>query len=83
MREDEIRKLHVRSKDIAAEFAKAIVENKFHDFLQKIFKKKYTAARERDGIKFYYFYFQLFLQIICVNQINCNFRFFRVAHTIV
>ncbi|XP_029043385.1 cilia- and flagella-associated protein 44 isoform X1 [Osmia bicornis bicornis] len=48
MKEDEIRKLHTRSKDIAAEFAKAIFENKFHDFLQKIFKKKYTATRERD-----------------------------------
>nr|XP_033337675.1 cilia- and flagella-associated protein 44 [Megalopta genalis] len=48
IREEEIRKLHVKIKDLTAEFAKAIVGSKFQDFLQKIFKKKYTAARERD-----------------------------------
>ncbi|XP_076298900.1 cilia- and flagella-associated protein 44 isoform X2 [Lasioglossum baleicum] len=47
-REEEIRRLHAKIKDIAAEFTRLIAGNKFQDFLQKIFKKKYTAARERD-----------------------------------
>ncbi|XP_076234530.1 cilia- and flagella-associated protein 44 isoform X2 [Calliopsis andreniformis] len=46
-REEEIRKLQIKIKDVITEFTKAIAENKFYDFLQKIFKKKYTAARER------------------------------------
>ncbi|XP_076652358.1 cilia- and flagella-associated protein 44 isoform X2 [Halictus rubicundus] len=47
-REEEIRKLQAKIKDIAVEFTKVVAGNKFQDFLQKIFKKKYTAARERD-----------------------------------
>ncbi|XP_076666446.1 cilia- and flagella-associated protein 44 isoform X2 [Andrena cerasifolii] len=48
-REEEIRKLHIKIKDVAAEYGKAIADNKFHDFLQKICRKKYTATRERNG----------------------------------
>lgn len=44
-REEEIRKLHIKIKDIATEFAKTTVDSKFHNFLQKIFKKKYTIKK--------------------------------------
>lgn len=56
-REEEIRKLHIKIKDIATEFAKTTVDSKFHNFLQKIFKKKYTI-KKANGIKFYYFYYK-------------------------
>ncbi|XP_076749592.1 cilia- and flagella-associated protein 44 [Xylocopa sonorina] len=48
-REEEIRKLHIKIKDITTEFMKAIADNKFHDFLQKIFKKKYTGIKKQNG----------------------------------
>nr|XP_012143309.1 PREDICTED: flagellar attachment zone protein 1 isoform X2 [Megachile rotundata] len=48
-KEEEIRKLHLKIKDITVEFAKTIIENKFQDFLHKIFRKKYTPVKERDG----------------------------------
>ncbi|XP_031368455.1 cilia- and flagella-associated protein 44 isoform X2 [Apis dorsata] len=44
-REEEIRKLYTKIKDIATEFAKTTVDSKFHNFLQKIFKKKYTIKK--------------------------------------
>ncbi|XP_053983869.1 cilia- and flagella-associated protein 44 [Hylaeus volcanicus] len=48
-REDKIRKLQTKIKDVIAEFTKAITGNKFHDFLQKVFKTKYKAARQTNG----------------------------------
>ncbi|CAL7949001.1 unnamed protein product [Xylocopa violacea] len=48
-REEEIRKLHIKIKDITSEFVRAITDNKFYDFLQKIFKKKYTAIKKQNG----------------------------------
>lgn len=43
--------MNIKIKDVAAEYGKAIADNKFHDFLQKIFRKKYTATRDRNGVK--------------------------------
>lgn len=54
-REEQIKKLHIKIKDIAAEFTKAISDSKFQIFLQKVFKKKYTAIKKQNGIKFSYF----------------------------
>ncbi|XP_076637400.1 cilia- and flagella-associated protein 44 isoform X1 [Colletes latitarsis] len=48
-REEKIRKLHTKIKDVTVEFSKATAGNKFYDFLQKIFKKKYSTTRQRDG----------------------------------
>ncbi|CAK9822070.1 Cilia- and flagella-associated protein 44 [Anthophora retusa] len=48
-REEEIGKLYMRIKDVAAEFTKAVTDNKFQDFLHKIFKKKYTAVKKQNG----------------------------------
>ncbi|XP_076222298.1 cilia- and flagella-associated protein 44 [Nomia melanderi] len=48
-REEEIRKLHSKIKEIATEFTRVIARNKFYDFLQKVFKKKSTAMKERNG----------------------------------
>ncbi|XP_015431042.1 PREDICTED: uncharacterized protein LOC107187452 [Dufourea novaeangliae] len=48
-REEEVRKLHTKIKDIATEFTKAAAGNKFQDFLQKIFRKKYTAVKDKNG----------------------------------
>ncbi|XP_026674087.1 uncharacterized protein LOC108630687 isoform X2 [Ceratina calcarata] len=47
-REEEIRRLQVKIKDTTAEFAKAVADDKFHDFLQKIYKRKYTAAKRQN-----------------------------------
>ncbi|XP_017757877.1 PREDICTED: uncharacterized protein LOC108549132 [Eufriesea mexicana] len=47
-REEEIRKLQINIKDIATEFAKAISDNKFQNFLQKIFKRKYTVTTKQN-----------------------------------
>ncbi|XP_076177015.1 cilia- and flagella-associated protein 44 isoform X2 [Ptiloglossa arizonensis] len=47
--EEKIQKLHIKIKDVAVEFAKVIAGNKFHDFLQKIFKKKHMAVKQRNG----------------------------------
>lgn len=54
-REEQIKKLHIKIKDIAAEFTKTISDSKFQIFLQKVFKKKYTAVKKQNGIKFFYF----------------------------
>lgn len=51
-REEEIKKLHIKIKDTATDFTKAIADNKFQNFLQKIFKRKYTALKKQNGIKF-------------------------------
>lgn len=56
-REEEIRKLYTKIKDIATEFAKTTIDSKFHNFLQKIFKKKYTI-KKANGIKFSYFHYE-------------------------
>ncbi|XP_043512128.1 cilia- and flagella-associated protein 44 isoform X2 [Frieseomelitta varia] len=47
-REEQIKKLHIKIKDIAAEFTKAISDSKFQIFLQKVFKKKYTAIKKQN-----------------------------------
>ncbi|XP_068986815.1 cilia- and flagella-associated protein 44 isoform X3 [Bombus flavifrons] len=48
-REEEIKKLHIKIKDTATDFTKAIADNKFQNFLQKIFKRKYTALKKQNG----------------------------------
>lgn len=53
-REEQIKKLHIKIKDITAEFIKTISDSKFQIFLQKIFKRKYTAIKKQNGIKCYY-----------------------------
>lgn len=65
-REEEIRKLYTRIKDVATEYSKAIADNKYQDFLYRIFKKKYTEAKNQNGVKMFLFIIliQFLLQII-------------------
>ncbi|XP_048505660.1 cilia- and flagella-associated protein 44 isoform X2 [Athalia rosae] len=44
----EILKLHTKIKEQALEFMGMISENKFHDFLKRIFKKKYKPPKSED-----------------------------------
>ncbi|XP_046415054.1 cilia- and flagella-associated protein 44 [Neodiprion fabricii] len=44
----EIVKLHARIKELVSEFMSMISENKFHDFLKRIFRKKYKPPKLED-----------------------------------
>lgn len=45
----EIAKLRNQIKDIFSEFMSKIGENRFRNFLYRIYKKKYKEAKEDDG----------------------------------
>lgn len=45
----DIVKLHSKIKELITEFMSMISENKFHDYLKRIFKKKYKPPKTDDG----------------------------------
>lgn len=45
----EITKQRNQIKDITSEYMRSISENKFRNFLCRIFKKRYKAPKEEDG----------------------------------
>lgn len=49
-RNKEILKMQAKIKELVQEFMSMISENKFHDFLKRIFKKKYKPPKLDDGM---------------------------------